>query len=228
MWNAVAGDGYSGYVALRRMLIPVSSHFDATDPLQRRELQVFLSTLLTQLPGDIPEAACRLNAAICHLDSASLLPRSAWCHMDLLVTHFTTQAHLPFWTPGRTPLHSRRWMGQRSVLTGFPDLQSFSVAYNGIEHFLVFQPNVTDQDQREARRVLELALKGDPLPDHWISITGTSLQADPTAAPCTCYSSRPASPMPHDAQTTSDGPPSPTQLNPSSLLHAQAPRSYRA
>lgn len=76
---------------------------------------------------------CTLHG-IRHLDTPRVLPRSAWCHMDL-VMHVATMAKLPFWTPGRTPVYSSSWLGQYSASTGTPLLSGEGAAFNGVDHF---------------------------------------------------------------------------------------------
>ncbi len=124
VWGLVDSDGYCGYAVIMRLLTPSTSRFDHTDVKHRIALQQSLIELLSQLPQDFPEeATARARLAIRHLDSAGRLPRNAWCHMDL-VMHVASTAKLPFWTPGRTPLHSRTWLGPYSASTDrHPTLQ---------------------------------------------------------------------------------------------------------
>ncbi len=125
-----------------------------------------------RLPDSIPlDARNRALHAIQHLDTPLVLLQEAWCHMDL-VMHVATMAKLPFWTPGRTPVHSKDWMGQYSASTGTPSLTGVGAAFNSVDHFSILPIDITPGILSEARQVLQLALNGKALRAGWTSIEG--------------------------------------------------------
>jgi hypothetical protein len=91
IWNAVEGNGYCGYETIREMLAPGAPSFRLVDPELRTIMRLFLRQLLLWIPADMSrDVKQRVRAAISCLDSSSVLPRRAWCHMDL-VTYFAVR-----------------------------------------------------------------------------------------------------------------------------------------
>lgn len=64
MWNAIHGDGYCGYAALRRMLFPHSSKFVVSDPSKLADFRDFLQSLAPTIPDEMPEVTGRVKAAV--------------------------------------------------------------------------------------------------------------------------------------------------------------------
>jgi hypothetical protein len=173
VWSPVAGDGYCGYATLKQQMEPTAPHFLRSDPHRRREMQTFLTTLLSLLPPESPsEVLRRIHEAIIHLDGATLLPRRAWCHMDL-IEHFSISYNIPLWIVGRTPLQSPRWIGQMHKVTSNPTISSNGMAYNGTDHFSTFSPDITAEQRALAHHALECALNDDDLPEGWCCVRGT-------------------------------------------------------
>ena len=125
-----------------------------------------------------PDLHQRVSTAISHLHTGRMLSRDAWCHMDLVI-FFASRDKRPFWTPGRTPIHSPQWLGQYSATMGLPDLMCPSAAFNSIDHFTVLTPGIPPEMYQEAISVLDKALKGELLPTGWIKIEGSNETARP-------------------------------------------------
>jgi hypothetical protein len=136
-------------------------------------MQTFLTTLCSLLPSKSPpEVLRRIQEAIIHLDGVTLLPRRAWCHMDL-IEHFSISNNIPLRTVGRTPLQSSRWIGQMHKMPPNPTILSNGMAYNGTDHFSTFSPDITAKQRALAHHALECALNDDDLPKGWCCIRGT-------------------------------------------------------
>lgn len=145
----------------------------------RLAMREFLTQLLPQCPDLPEEALARARAAIEHLLTPTPLPGHAWCHMDLTL-HFATMANRPFWTPGRTPVHSTHWVGQRNL--GIQSMEGLGIMLHARDHFSVVDQHISEASMTEACRILELALAGETLPATWTCVQGTA-QSDPTATP---------------------------------------------
>ncbi len=71
-------------------------------------------------------------------------------------------------TPGKTPVHSPNWVGQRDV--GILTMEGLGIMFNAVDHFSVVDPHLPAASLTEACRILELAIAGDPIPADWICI----------------------------------------------------------
>jgi hypothetical protein len=165
-WRAVDSTGYCGY----EMLCP-SAPLVLSDETTRIAMRDFLVQLLPQCPDTMEEARTRTSYAIDHLLTPTPLPRHAWCHMDIAL-HLATTVNRPFWTPGKTPVHSPNWVGQRDV--GILDMEGLGILFNAVDHFSVVDPHIPAASLTEACRILELAVAGEPIPAEWTCIQGTA------------------------------------------------------
>lgn len=105
-------------------------------------MKAFLTKVLSWLPLESPTAVTRrIKEAVTHLDGSDPLPHRAWCHMDL-IEHFSVSNSIPLLTMARTPIQSPRWLGQMHKTTPNPVTSSNGMAYNGIDHFATFLPDM--------------------------------------------------------------------------------------
>lgn len=186
VWGSIEGNGYCGYDTIRHMLLPGVASFRLADPSMRSSFQQFLQQLILWIPVEMSEDIGRVKEAVQCLNSPRMLPRTAWCHMDL-VMYFADREHCDFWVSGGTPLHSTRWLGQRNVPSPSLHCRTLGAAFNGRDHFTVVTPDIPPEQHAEAIRMLELAHKGEPLPHAWLLVEGTKPFA-PLSPPITLLS----------------------------------------
>jgi hypothetical protein len=173
LWSQVEGNGYCGYEVIRQMLIPDAPKFRLSDSGLRASMQLFLLQLLAWLTPELStEFGAHVMAAAEHLQSATMLPRHAWSHMDL-VMHFANKERLPFWTPGRTPVHSVHWIGQHCAHMGIPRLNAQGAAFNVTDHFSTFLPPISESQLMDALSTLARALRGESLLSGWTQVEGS-------------------------------------------------------
>jgi hypothetical protein len=181
VWGSIEGNGYCGYDAIRHILVPGATRFRLADSRMRQTFQLFLQQLIQWIPAEMSEDIRRVREAARNLDNPRLLPRSAWCHIDL-VSYFADREKRIFWTAGGTPLHSVRWLGQRCALRPSSDFQALGVAYNSTDHFTVVTPDIPNDLHAEAIRMMKLAISGSLVPYPWQIIEGARVSSSPSAS----------------------------------------------
>ena len=144
------------------MLLPNVPQFQLANLDLCHTMQAFLQRLQSEMPPDMdPDLHQRISMATSHIQTGSMLSRDAWCHMDLVI-FFASRENLPFWTPGRTPIHSPLWLGQHSAAMGLPDLMRPSVAFNAVDHFTVLTPGISPEQHQEAVDISRSTSDADP------------------------------------------------------------------